>query len=96
MNRRKYGHRIAAGGVKVFSGPFATVYQCPYCSLSKSFRNGVKGTGRGHGLRQGGTIHSQMRAHMRAAHPEKEPSMSNPMAETITDRNAKHAAEVSP
>ena len=58
-------------GIKVTAGPMATVYKCPCCAHSESFRNGIRGAGRGHGLRNGGGCWSRMVAHVRREHPEQ-------------------------
>jgi hypothetical protein len=60
---------IARRLVRKASGPAATVYCCPFCNYSERFRNGIRGVGRGHGLRMGGTLHPKVAAHIRAAHP---------------------------
>jgi hypothetical protein len=62
--------------VQKFSGPLATAYGCPFCNHVLRFKhvgNTIRaGTvGRGYGLRMGGTLHSQMGAHIRAEHPDK-------------------------
>ncbi len=62
--------------VQTFSGPMATVYACPFCRHLLSFKhvgNGIRAgsVGRGYGLRMGGALHSQMGAHIRAAHPDR-------------------------
>lgn len=57
-------------GIQITRGPFATVYQCPSCKHTESFKSGRPGTGRGHGLRMGGGCFSRMVAHVRKEHPE--------------------------
>lgn len=60
-------------GIKVHSAPLGTVYQCPVCSHTESFRSGFRAAGRGHGLRNGGACFSRMVAHIRREHPEVKP-----------------------
>lgn len=70
---------VAASLVKVLRGPLATVYSCPFCKaliVNKHSRPGHK-VGRGFGLRTGGAAHSKMRAHIRAAHPDKVAEVAN-------------------
>lgn len=62
---------VRAYGIKVTSGPIATIYQCPCCKHTEMFRNGQRGTGRGHGLRMGGGCYSRMVAHVRKEHPDQ-------------------------
>lgn len=69
--RRRAGTRITSYGIKIHSGPFATVYACPCCKHTEKFENGRPGVGRGHGLRNGGACFSRMVRHVRDAHPEQ-------------------------
>jgi hypothetical protein len=62
---------IRAYGIKSHHGPVATVYSCPCCDHSEKFQNGLRGAGRGHGLRNGGGCYSRMVAHVRREHPEQ-------------------------
>jgi hypothetical protein len=57
--------------VKKTSGPAATVYSCPFCKHSTINRKGTRNQGRGHGLRTGGALHSQLSAHIRHEHPDE-------------------------
>lgn len=50
-------------------GPLGTAYRCPFCTYTLRFKCGVRGVGRGYGLRNGGALHSKMGAHIRAEHP---------------------------
>lgn len=63
----------ARGLVQKHRGPLATVYACPFCKHTTRFEKSRPGSGvgRGYGLRMGGTLHSQMAAHIRAVHPGK-------------------------
>jgi hypothetical protein len=70
MTRKIPGTRIAKYGMKITSGPMATIYQCPCCKHVERFTNGRRGVGRGHGLREGGGCFSRMCAHIRRDHPE--------------------------
>jgi hypothetical protein len=57
--------------VKKTTGAVATVYSCPFCKHHTVNRKGTRGQGRGHGLRTGGALHSQLAAHIRREHPAK-------------------------
>jgi hypothetical protein len=61
----------ARGLVERISGALATVYKCPFCAYSESFRKGLRNPGRGYGLAMGGALHSKVAAHIRVAHPER-------------------------
>jgi uncharacterized protein YbaR (Trm112 family) len=71
-----YGEGVGRGPdkarrlVQKFSGPMATIYACPYCKHFLKVRKNTRGTGRGYGLREGGTAHSQMGKHIREIHAE--------------------------
>ncbi|HVQ44522.1 MAG TPA: hypothetical protein VMT30_06155 [Candidatus Saccharimonadia bacterium] len=71
MTRKIVKTSVRKYGIKVTSGPLATVYECPCCKHVERFENGVRGTGRGHGLREGGACFSKMAAHIRRDHPEQ-------------------------
>lgn len=59
---------FARDAVRTVRGPTSTVYACPFCKHLTKFHKGTTGNGRGYGLRMGGTLHSQMAAHIRATH----------------------------
>jgi hypothetical protein len=65
------GESIRDYGIRVFSGPFATIYTCPRCQHREQFKSGQRGVGRGHGLRMGGGCYSRMVAHVRKEHPDQ-------------------------
>lgn len=67
----RFGRETKAYGIKVTRAALATVYACPCCNHFERFANGRPGTGRGHGLRQGGGCYSRMVAHIRREHPEQ-------------------------
>jgi hypothetical protein len=66
--------------VKKTSGPAATVYACPFCKHYTVNRKGARGQGRGHGLRTGGALHSQLAAHIRHDHPAELARAADAMA----------------
>lgn len=65
----------ARRAIKVYRGPFATVYACPFCKhteVVKRLPRLMAGKiGRGFGLRTGGTAHSKVGAHIRKEHKDK-------------------------
>jgi hypothetical protein len=65
--------RTSVYGIAKMAGPFATVYACPCCKHTISFRRSrpVEKVGRGYGLRTGGAAFSKMVAHVRSEHPEQ-------------------------
>ena len=58
-------------GITSHHGPLATIYTCPCCKHFEKFTNGRAGTGKGHGLREGGACYSRMVAHVRKDHPDQ-------------------------
>jgi hypothetical protein len=52
-------------------GPFANVYQCPFCRFHMTTRHGRPGCGRGTGLRNGSLGVGAVVKHLHAEHPEE-------------------------
>ena len=54
------------------NGPLATVKYCKVkgCEFRVKYAKGMRGAGRGYGLREGGRAISAMRRHIRDHHPE--------------------------
>jgi hypothetical protein len=53
------------------SGPFATVRYCKLCDFKVITKKGLRGVGKGHGLREGGRAIGELRRHVRDEHPEE-------------------------
>lgn len=71
MTRLRPTHETRKHGIKVARGPLATIYMCPHCKHVERFPNGLRGPGRGHGLRNGALCWNAMIRHLYDLHPDQ-------------------------
>lgn len=56
---------------KVYEGPRAVVRSCLWCDHVELVRKGLRGVGRGYGMREGNQARGRMVQHVKAEHPEE-------------------------
>ena len=55
---------------KTVTGPLATVRVCIVCGHKEIVRKGIRGAGRGYGMREGNKARGRMIQHIKSEHPE--------------------------
>jgi len=56
---------------KEVSGPLAVLRECTLCKHHTIVKKGIRGVGRGYGLREGNKARGVMIQHFKTVHPEK-------------------------
>ena len=56
---------------KTLTGPLAVVRECLECKFANSVKKGIRGAGRGYGMREGNKNRGAMIKHFRECHPKR-------------------------